>query len=185
MADKLRGLAVSIIAKIMAYQQRMLADFEARLCQLGDWPNNVVIYDITAFLDMNRNSARELSEYIVARIMNPAINQAFKFPLFCVLDSVMRGVPDPYISLFSHVIVDLFQYIFENVIITYTMHSHKLSFLESLKLKITITYFYFYHTLPFGMIRSDYIVQPRRPRKARSSSRLLAISNDSSRLAAS
>jgi hypothetical protein len=106
----------------MAYQQRMLADFEARLCQLGDWPNGAVIYDLTAFLDMNRNSAGNLSEYLVARIMNPAINQAYKFPLFCVLDSVMRGVPDPYISLFSHFIVDMFKYVFENVIINFTTH---------------------------------------------------------------
>lgn len=101
----------------MAYQQqRLLADFDALLSQLGSWPNDSIIYDLTAFLDCGKQSAIELSDCLVARIMNPAIGQEYKFPLFCLLDSVVCGVPEPYASLFSHVIVDMFKYVFENVI---------------------------------------------------------------------
>lgn len=99
----------------MAYQQqRLLADFDALLSQLGSWPNDSIIYDLTAFLDCGKQSAIELSDCLVARIMNPAIGQEYKFPLFCLLDSVVCGVPEPYASLFSHVIVDMFKYVFEN-----------------------------------------------------------------------
>ena len=92
------------------------SDFERNFSRLRDWPERKVINDLTAFLDHNYNFAASLVDIIIAKLVSPTTNQAFKVPVFYLIDSIITKIKDPYVQIFTPHIIELFKITYEFVI---------------------------------------------------------------------
>jgi hypothetical protein len=97
---------------------RLLAEFEAKLNRLRDFPDKAIILDLTAFCERSINISLHLADIVIARIIDPATNLAFKLPIFYLLDSIMKHVGGPYPALFSRHLAEVFKRSYEEVCIS-------------------------------------------------------------------
>ena len=88
---------------------RLLSDFEGRLQQLQMWPEKLVIFDITYFMDQNANFATDLFRVLRDHIIDSTSSSSYKTSLLYLLDSVLKNLPgDIYLQLVSEHIVEMF-----------------------------------------------------------------------------
>ena len=80
-----------------------LIAFVNRLETMKDWPDKLLITELTAFGETYIQSAYEISHIIVARLINASTNISYKLPMFYLIDSIMKNVGGPYAALFGKV----------------------------------------------------------------------------------
>jgi hypothetical protein len=88
-------------------------EFLGRLIQLGDFPNENVIFELTSFAKAKSNHAQALVEVLIGCILDIRANPGFKLPLFYVLDSIIKNVGRPYVSIVSGKLEHIFKTAFD------------------------------------------------------------------------
>jgi hypothetical protein len=90
--------------------QPPVAQFVSRLENLKDWPDKMLITEITALAEKYIQSAYDISHVIVSRLINPVTNSSFKLPMFYLVDSIMKNVGGPYAAFFGKQFSDTYVY---------------------------------------------------------------------------
>jgi len=93
----------------------IIAEFESRLKRLADWPDKIIITELTDYLSNHVSVANHLADILVATIIDPNTPKSFKIPLFYLVDSVLKLVHGVYAELFSSHIAEVFRRSFEEV----------------------------------------------------------------------
>eukprot|EP01041_Mallomonas_annulata_P001448 gene1448-2788_t len=108
-----------------AQLERFIADYEYRLTKLRIWPDRNIIFDLTKFAEVNQKIANHIADILISRIIDvrcntdtesiPLTNLALKVPLFYLVDSILKNVGGPYVSLFSSHIVEVYRRVFDEL----------------------------------------------------------------------
>ena len=100
----------------MARPDSLLADFATLFGRLRDHPDKNLILDLTKFCEKNiAIVAPELSDMIIARIIDPAIPSNWVLPIFYLMDSIMKNVGGSYPVLFSRHLGAVFERSFDQL----------------------------------------------------------------------
>lgn len=78
-----------------------LQSFIQKLEGLKDWPDKVVIMELTAITEKNIGFAEHFAKIIMARLTNEQTHSSYKLPMFYVIDSIMKHVGGPFSVIFG------------------------------------------------------------------------------------
>ena len=81
--------------------EESLSVFIGNVEKLKDWPDKVIIMELTAITEKNINFAFHFANILMARLANDHTHASYKLPLFYVVDSIMKHVGGPYAALFG------------------------------------------------------------------------------------
>lgn len=75
--------------------------FTLNLERLKDWPDKIIIMELTAITEKNINFAFHFANIIIARLVDDRTHTSYKLPVFYLIDSVMKHVGGPFAALFG------------------------------------------------------------------------------------
>mmetsp|Transcript_15939 Transcript_15939/g.32286 ORF Transcript_15939/g.32286 Transcript_15939/m.32286 type:complete len:916 (+) Transcript_15939:79-2826(+) len=86
-----------------------IQSFIQRLDGLKDWPDKMVITELTAIAEKNIGFAEHFAKILVAKLTDLRTHSTYKLPIFYVIDSIMKHVGGPFAVLFSTHFAECYQ----------------------------------------------------------------------------
>lgn len=90
-------------------------EFERSLLLLQDWPDKGMLFDLTILAEKHRRFAAEISDVLIARIVDKNTHSALKIPLLYLVDSILRTIGCEYVNFLTTHIVEVFKRVFDEV----------------------------------------------------------------------
>jgi hypothetical protein len=129
----------------MVISSELAAEWGARLSQLQTWPEKLIIYDLTSFLEEHVEVASDLMPILLDRITDASSCASFQISLLYLLDSVMKNLNiNTYNDLISSSIVHVCEKVFSKV-------TYELTY-------ISFQYCYYYYLNPNKLLLENHTI---------------------------
>lgn len=92
----------------MATLSTSLQTFIQKLEGLRDWPDKLVITELTAIAERNIGFAEHFAKILVGRLSDQRTHSTYKLPIFYVIDSIMKHVGGPFAVLFGNLFSEVY-----------------------------------------------------------------------------
>ena len=94
---------------------QLMHNFRLNLERLKDYPDKIIITELTAFAETNINAAANIANTIIGRLISPTTNAPYKLPILYLMDSIMKHVGGPFAAFFSKLLSEVYSVAFSSL----------------------------------------------------------------------